>query len=269
FDSLQSLFELPLAAAFVSPIALFVAWVGLLFVGVPSAFEVLNGAANLHRPWADRRNLGVLLDWTDIGLELLDIRLAFLDVRFDLLDVWLAFLDIRFDLLDVRLAFLDVRFAFLDVRFDLLDVRFAFLDVRFDLLDVRLAFLDVRFDLLDVRLELLDASVARYRAADAAAKPIERCLHPYDLPGGEHHHRRVVDIVHVVHEHVAVWTVAAADVREGRDAIVRPALIRCVGHEDVRGTAGAIVAPDVPQVEPMADLVRRRAAEVERRCGSA
>src|SRR6185436_2161903 len=123
FDSLQSLFELPLAAAFVSPIALFVAWVGLLFVGVPSAFEVLNGAANLHRPWADRRNLGVLLDWTDIGLELLDIRLAFLDVRFDLLDVWLAFLDIRFDLLDVRLAFLDVRFAFLDVRFDLLDVR--------------------------------------------------------------------------------------------------------------------------------------------------
>ena len=33
--------------------------------------------------------------------------------------------------------------------------------------------------------------------------------HPRHLAGGEHEHRRVVDVVHVVHEHVAVGRVAA------------------------------------------------------------
>ena len=98
-----------------------------------------------------------------------------------------------------------------------------------------------------------------------AARAIQAGLHARDLARREHEHRGIVDVVHVVHEHVAVGPVAAGDVRERRRAGVATALIGRVGHVVRAGAARAVVTPDVVQVEPVADLVRGRAAEVERR----
>ena len=51
----------------------------------------------------------------------------------------------------------------------------------------------------------------------------------------------------------------------GGPAVVGAALVRGVGDQVVAAAAVAVVAPDVAQVEPVADLVGRGAAEVERR----
>lgn len=75
----------------------------------------------------------------------------------------------------------------------------------------------------------------------------------------------VVDVIHVVHEHVAVRAIVAADVREAGHTGVGAALVRGVGHIVSTAAAVAVVAPDMVQVEPVADLVRRGAAQVERR----
>ena len=87
-------------------------------------------------------------------------------------------------------------------------------------------------------------------------------------PVGEHEHRGVVDVVHVVHEHVAVRAVVARDVRAVGLAVVGRHRARGVGHlVGARAVVG--VAPDVAQVEVVADLVGRGAAEVERVGGHA
>src|SRR5262249_29179289 len=65
-------------------------------------------------------------------------------------------------------------------------------------------------------------TVPRHSISDTyrAPRPVERRLHPGHLAGGEHDHGVVVDVVHVVHEHVAVRRVAARDVRELRFPVV-------------------------------------------------
>src|SRR5215470_2439434 len=55
----------------------------------------------------------------------------------------------------------------------------------------------------------------------AASWAVERRLHAGDLPIGKHDHRGVVDVIHIVHEHVAVGTVVAGHVRKSRPAVVR------------------------------------------------
>ena len=103
--------------------------------------------------------------------------------------------------------------------------------------------------------------------ADAGSVAVEASLNALDLAGAEHEHRVVVGVVHVVHEQIAVRAVVAAQVREGGLAEVVVGLVRRVVDEVVAVAATPIIAPDVAQVEPVADLVRGRAAEVERhRC---
>ena len=53
---------------------------------------------------------------------------------------------------------------------------------------------------------------------------------------------------------------------EGRRADVLAALVGRIGHVIGATTAGAVVAPDVVEVEPMADFMGRRAPQVERWC---
>ena len=101
--------------------------------------------------------------------------------------------------------------------------------------------------------------------ADGAPRTIEAGLHAGDLARGEHEHRGIIDIVHVVHEHVAVGSVVAGDVRERRRAGVSSRLIGRVRHVVRARTAGAVIAPDVVEVQPMADFVGRGTAEMERR----
>jgi hypothetical protein len=52
---------------------------------------------------------------------------------------------------------------------------------------------------------------ARGFRTDRASRAVERRLDPHRLAGREHHHGGVVDVVHVVHEHVTVGTVVTAD----------------------------------------------------------
>jgi len=55
--------------------------------------------------------------------------------------------------------------------------------------------------------------------------------------------------------------------RERRRPVVRPGLVGGVGNEVAAGASGAVVTPDVPQVEPVADLVGGRPPQVVRRRG--
>ena len=102
--------------------------------------------------------------------------------------------------------------------------------------------------------------------ADQAARPVQTGLHARDLTGAEHKHAAVVGVVHVVHEHVTVWAVAARDLRKSRHAGVRAGLIGGVGDVVGAGAAGTVVAPDVVQVQPVTDLVGSSATQVEGHC---
>ena len=54
--------------------------------------------------------------------------------------------------------------------------------------------------------------------------------------------------------------------RKAGDADIRPGLVGGIGDEIRPAAPVAIVAPDVPQVQPVPDLVRGGATQVERRC---
>ncbi len=72
------------------------------------------------------------------------------------------------------------------------------------------------------------------------------CLHPNHLPSGEHEHRVVVDIVHVVHEHVPMRVITARYVWKGWFAKVLVELIRRVIDEIGVPTGGnTTLTPDV------------------------
>ena len=75
------------------------------------------------------------------------------------------------------------------------------------------------------------------------SRPGQRRVHARDLAGGEHEHRGVVDVVHVVHEHVAVRAVAAGDVRERRLAEVRPPAAFGVSATQVGAAAAVACRP--------------------------
>src|SRR5919109_4212480 len=124
-------------------------------------------------------------------------------------------------------------------------------------------------------LHLLDRGLAARARAEHAGEPrqaleqllapaVEGAVHARGLAGGEHEHRAVVDVVHVVHEQVAVRAVIAGDVRERRLAVVLARLVGRVGAVVRALAARPVVTPDVEQVEPVADLVGGRATEVER-----
>src|SRR5687767_898133 len=76
---------------------------------------------------------------------------------------------------------------------------------------------------------------------------LEHRSHPHDLLRREHDQRGVIRIVHIVHKHIAIWTIAAGNARERWRSLVRTSGIR--GVSDVI-CAGAIfaVTPDVAQV---------------------
>src|SRR5262249_17327127 len=91
-------------------------------------------------------------------------------------------------------------------------------------------------------------------------------LHPGNLAWGKHNHRVIIDIVHVVHEHVAVGPVVARHMGKLRLAEIR--LFGAGGVIDqIVPVAIGEVAPDVAQVEEMTDLVGSRATQVERSGG--
>src|SRR5205823_6131662 len=56
---------------------------------------------------------------------------------------------------------------------------------------------------------------------DGATRAVERRAHAHHLLSGEHDHRVVVHIVHVVHKHIAIRAVVARGMREVRFAEVR------------------------------------------------
>src|SRR3954468_1812066 len=95
-----------------------------------------------------------------------------------------------------------------------------------------------------------------------ATRAVERRAYARDLLGGEHEHRGVVGIVHVVHEHVAVRPVVAADFGKRRRSVI---WARRIWRGGDRVTAAAVwrIAPDVPQVQVVANFMRGRTAFVE------
>ena len=109
-----------------------------------------------------------------------------------------------------------------------------------------------------IQVEVRDGRQASIRRKDAgpSASGGKQGLHAVRLSLGEDVHAGVVGIVHVVLDHVLG---AAADVSKGA-AVVGAIGLGGVRHKVVGSTAA--VAPDVAQVEPVADLVGRRPAEV-------
>src|SRR5262245_41630724 len=94
-------------------------------------------------------------------------------------------------------------------------------------------------------------------------------MHPGHLLGREHEHGIIVNVIHIVHEHVAIRTVAAGDVWKGRFSIVWSLGVRrIIGKIAAAAVLG--IPPYVAQIEPMADLVGRRSPQVKwRRCTTA
>ncbi len=72
------------------------------------------------------------------------------------------------------------------------------------------------------------------------------CLHPGHLPFSEYEHRVIVDIVHVVHEHVPMRVITARYAWKGWFAIVLVELIRRIIDEIGVPTGGnTTLTPDV------------------------
>ena len=106
------------------------------------------------------------------------------------------------------------------------------------------------------------ASVGGQQALPESAG-LEQGEHPVGLALGEQVHATIVGIVHVVLDHVG--GVAA-------DGAQRTSVVRSIGSRGVRYKVVHIavaIAPDVAQVQPVADLVGRGPAQIERRCGRA
>src|SRR5689334_7284774 len=95
--------------------------------------------------------------------------------------------------------------------------------------------------------------------SDYSSRAGQRGLHACNLPVSKHYHNAIVDIVHVVDEHVAVGTVTARDVWKLRRIIVWKLRLGRIGHM-IRARTVAGVAPDMVEVEPMPDFMRCRAA---------
>src|SRR6266849_3878248 len=79
---------------------------------------------------------------------------------------------------------------------------------------------------------------------EGLAGPFERGVHTRHLLGGKHEHRGVVDVVHVIHEHVAIGPVAAGDMRKFGLAEIRMQRVGGIGNEVGAGAVFGI-APDV------------------------
>src|SRR5262245_49269183 len=87
-------------------------------------------------------------------------------------------------------------------------------------------------------------------------------MHPGHLLGREHAHGIIINVIHIVHEHVAVRTVAAGDVWKGRLAIVWSLGVWRISGK-IAAAAVLGVPPYVTQIEPMADLVSRCSPQVK------
>src|SRR5215510_1962792 len=96
----------------------------------------------------------------------------------------------------------------------------------------------------------------------ALARAVQRHMHPSDLAGGEHEHGIVVNVVHVVHEQVAVGPVVAGHMGKRRLAEIWGF---CVGSIIDKVPARAIggIAPDVAEIQEMTDFMGSGAAQVE------
>lgn len=96
--------------------------------------------------------------------------------------------------------------------------------------------------------------------------PGEGRLHPCDLALSEHQHSSVVAVVHIVHEHVAIWAIVARDVGEDGTAHIGPSLVGCV-IDIVRALAARpVVTPNVVEIQPVTDLVDGSPPAVEQVC---
>src|SRR5512145_645993 len=93
-------------------------------------------------------------------------------------------------------------------------------------------------------------------------------MHPGHLLRREHEHGVIVDVIHVVHKHVAVWAVVAGDAGEGRFSEVGSLGVWRIGNK-IAPTAVLSIPPDVTQIEPMADLMGGCSPQVKWRCGGA
>src|SRR5277367_4343891 len=100
--------------------------------------------------------------------------------------------------------------------------------------------------------------------SDAAPRACQGGVHSRDLLRGEHQHCIVVDIVHVIHEHVPVRTVAATYMRKFRLSIIGKFCVRRVVYK-IGAFTMLSVSPDVVQVEPVTDFMSSGSSEVERR----
>ena len=87
--------------------------------------------------------------------------------------------------------------------------------------------------------------------AELLSRTIQGHLHPHHLLCCKHEHGIIVNVIHVVHEHVPARAVVAGHMRELRFP-VRPG-IRRIGDK-IGSTAVFRVRPDVAQVEPVGRL---------------
>jgi hypothetical protein len=101
-----------------------------------------------------------------------------------------------------------------------------------------------------------------------ASRAIESGAHACHLLRRKYEHGGVVHVVHVIHKHVTTGTVIAGDFGKRRFFKIGSGAVGSVGDEVA---AGAIlgVAPDMAQVEVMADLMRGGSPFVKRRLGVA
>src|SRR6266542_6381064 len=79
-------------------------------------------------------------------------------------------------------------------------------------------------------------------------------MHPDYLLQRKHEHRVVIGVVHVVHKHVAILSIAAGNMREDRFTKVWPGSIGCIFDKICSATVLSI-APNVAQVKKMSNLV--------------
>ena len=93
-----------------------------------------------------------------------------------------------------------------------------------------------------------------------AARP-EDGLHPQGLPGAEQELAVVVHVVHLVHEHGAVGAVTTGHAWKRGVELVEQVLVRRVAHVVGARAAGAVVAPNMLQIQPVAYFVHGKPAQ--------
>jgi hypothetical protein len=91
-------------------------------------------------------------------------------------------------------------------------------------------------------------------------------VHARDLSYAEHEHCIVVDIVHVIHEHIAAGAIIARYMGKSRRTIIRQLSRWCI-LDIIAAAAIFRVTPDMPKIEEVSDFMDSSASEIKWRGG--